>query len=64
MNPKNIKTSSNFGNELRSVLTSSLIDGMALMLFNGLRTLKFLNDFKLTVLTLLARLKMSKMLNN
>ena len=46
MKVKNIKTFSNFGNELNKVVTNFLMDGTALMDFRGLNTLKFLSDFK------------------
>ena len=48
MKPKKIVTFTSSGNELISVCTSYLIDGIAFMLFRGLITLKTLNDLILS----------------
>ena len=54
INIRNIETLNNSGNELIKVATSLLILGIAFILFNGRRTLKFLRALRF-VLALIAK---------
>ena len=49
MNKRNIITSNSFGREDNRVFTSFLIVGITLMLLSGLKTLRFLRDFRFTL---------------